>query len=101
MSNEFRDDWWWIDYLENEMDPGLEKDLQLLLENSQEDRDAFEGYRVLREWLLASDPIGDWPLEARMQRVRQGVMATIEKLPRPAKVRASQTSLSDSLSAEI
>lgn len=83
MSTDVMEDSWWVDYLENEMDPSLEKDLQLLLQNSQEDRDAFESYRLLREWLLASDPIGDWPLEARLKNVRQNVMEKISALPAP------------------
>jgi hypothetical protein len=83
MSTDVLEDSWWVDYLENEMDPSLEKDLQLLLQNSQEDRDAFESYRLLREWLKASDPIGDWPLEARLKNIRQNVMEGISALPAP------------------
>lgn len=77
---EVTEDWWWIDYLENEMDPSLEQDLQMLLDGSQEDRDAFESYRVLKEWLLGSDPIADWPLESRLRSVRRKVMEAIETI---------------------
>ena len=69
--------WWWIDYLEDEMDPGLDSDLQLLLQHSQEDRDSFEQFRLLREWLRDSDPVTDWPLGERIARVRKRVMAAI------------------------
>lgn len=70
-------EWWWIDYLENEMNPSLDKDLELLLEHSQEDRDAFENFRVLKEWLRESDPVAHWPLEVRLERMRRNVMMAI------------------------
>lgn len=72
-------EWWWIDYLENEMDPSLDKDLELLLEHSQEDRDAFENFRLLKEWLRESDPVADWPIEARLERVRRNIMMTVNQ----------------------
>lgn len=71
--------WWWIDYLENEMDPGVEKDLEFLLESCEEDRSTFEYFRLIREWLRFSDPIGDWPIEERLTRVRCKVMREIER----------------------
>ncbi len=74
------EDWWWIDYLENEMDPSLELELQGLLASSQEDRDAFEGYRIIREWLKSSDPAVGLPIEARAKDVRQNVMQVIDSL---------------------
>ena len=70
-------DWWWIDYLEDEMSPSLEHDLQSLLQHSDEDRNTFERFRLLREWLRGSDPIHQWPLEARVVRMHQKVMQEI------------------------
>ncbi len=49
-------EWWWIDYLEDEFDPSLNQDLEKLLGCSQEDRDVFESFRALRQWLRRSDP---------------------------------------------
>ena len=72
--------WWWIDYLENELEPGLERDLQLLLEHSQEDRDSFNNFCLLRQWVRESDPVLAWPLETRLARVRTNVMNAIEGL---------------------
>ena len=89
-------EWWWVDYLENEMDLGSEKDLQLLLEHSQEDRDSFEQIRLLREWLRDSDPVREWPMEARLTRIRANVMQTIEqeeKLKRKAEKEKSYFSM--------
>lgn len=70
-------EWWWIDYLENEFDASLEADLQMLLEHSQEDRNHFENFRILRQWLKESDPAFDWPVEARAPVVCQRVMQAI------------------------
>lgn len=71
-------EWWWIDYLENEMDPGVEKDLELLLEHSQEDRDSFENFRLLKQWLADCDSATDAEIEERLGRMRRNVMAAIE-----------------------
>lgn len=71
-------EWWWIDYLENELEPVLERDLGLLLEVSEEDRDSFENFRLLKQWVRESDPVGDWPVEERCARMRKNVMNAIE-----------------------
>jgi hypothetical protein len=73
-------EWWWIDYLENELDSSLEADLEMLLQHSQEDRDSFENFRLLKQWVRESDPILDWPIEARLQRARAKIMNAIEDL---------------------
>ena len=73
-------DWWWIDYLENEMDQALEKDLELLLECSQEDRDSFEHFRLLTEWLRDSDPAKEFPIEEKLHPMRKRVMSMISGL---------------------
>jgi hypothetical protein len=73
-------EWWWVDYLENEMDPAVDKDLELLLEHSHEDRLSFERIRVLREWLKGSDPAHDLVLQMdgeRLNRVRDRIMNQI------------------------
>lgn len=70
-------EWWWIDYLENELDAVLEKDLELLLHHSQEDRDSFENFRLLKQWIKESDPVAAWPIEARTDKMRANVMAAI------------------------
>ena len=76
-------EWWWIDYLENEMELHMERDLELLLQHSAEDRAAFEHFRVLREWLRGSDPVGNWPVEERVKRVEANVMEAIGPLEAP------------------
>jgi hypothetical protein len=54
---------WWIDFFAHEMSPSV------------------ENFRVLKRWLVGSDPIGDWPLESRLRRVRRRVMEAIESDP--------------------
>lgn len=83
-------EWWWIDYLENELDIVLEKDLELLLQHSQEDRDSFENFRLLKEWIRESDPVMDWPIEERAKKVRAHVMAAIEDISMETKDSSSQ-----------
>ncbi len=78
-TKENESDWWWIDYLENELESGLESDLELLLEHSQEDRDSFENFRLLRQWVRDSDPIAKWPLEDRLTRMRSKIMEEVLK----------------------
>lgn len=80
MDSQKETEWWWIDFLENEFEPTLEQDLELLLTHSQEDRDSFENFRLLKQWLRASDPVGAWPLEDRLERVRTNVMNAIAKV---------------------
>lgn len=82
------EEWWWIDFLENELDPMLDKDLEMLLEHSGEDRQAFETFRLLKQWLRESDPIGDWPVEERLPRMRSRVMDVVEReMKKPAPLR--------------
>ncbi len=75
------DDWWWIDFLEDELDPMLDNDLVMLLEHSGEDRESFESFRLLKQWLKESDPIEGWPIEARLERMRNNIMLAIEETP--------------------
>lgn len=72
-------DWWWIDFLECELDASLEKDIELLLEKSQEDRDNFETFRLLRAWVKESDAVNEAEIEERAVRLRAGVMDAIAK----------------------
>jgi hypothetical protein len=77
--SDFKDtEWWWIDYLEDELDPALDKDLELLLDHSQRDRDSFENFRLLKQWVRESDPVATWPLDDRLRRMRSNVMAVVE-----------------------
>lgn len=78
-------DWWWIDFLEDELEASLEKDIELLLEKSQEDRDNFETFRLLRKWVKESDSVNEAEIEAHAVRMRAGVMEAIAK-EEPIKV---------------
>lgn len=97
LQNTKEPEWWWIDYLENELDSTLERDLELLLEHSQEDRDSFENFRLLKQWVRESDPVAQWPLEDRLERLRSNVMSAIQNEDletKPAKSQRATNSLS-------
>lgn len=76
-------EWWWIDYLEDELDPSLEQDLQLLLDHSQDDRDSFENFRLLKQWVRESDPAPSdaAAFDRALDRLRAGVRYAIERQP--------------------
>ncbi len=96
LQNTKEPEWWWIDYLENELDSTLERDLELLLEHSQEDRDSFENFRLLKQWVRESDPVAQWPLEDRLERLRSNVMSAIQNEDletKPAKSQRATNSL--------
>jgi hypothetical protein len=85
-------EWWWIDYLEDEFDPGVEAELQLLLEHSQEDRNRFENFRILRKWIKDSDPADELCQESRLARLRQNVMAAVAASPAAGEAESAQLS---------
>ncbi|HAG90331.1 MAG TPA: hypothetical protein DCL41_00575 [Bdellovibrionales bacterium] len=49
-------DWWWIDYLEGELDPTTEPDIEFLLEKSATDQKNFESWKLLKTWVKEVDP---------------------------------------------
>lgn len=73
-------EWWWIDYLENELNHSMEADVLTLLENSETDRTHFEQCRLLKQWVRESDPVAAWPLDDRISRVHQNIMASVADL---------------------
>lgn len=85
-------EWWWIDYLENELDATLEKDLELLLEHSQEDRDSFENFRLLKQWVRESDPAAEYDIEAAATRTHTKIMGAVNRLQshRPKRIDDSE-----------
>lgn len=74
-------DWWWIDYLEGEMDAQIEEDLLLLLDHSEKDREAFDSFRLIREWVRDSDPARslEWS-SSELDRGRRQIMSQIQGL---------------------
>ena len=74
-------EWWWIDYLEDEFPKELEEDLERLLQNSAEDRDRFEKFRLLKQWVKGSDLVTEVEseLEKRLPALRQKIMAEVTK----------------------
>lgn len=72
-------EWWWLEELEEKPQPPRPWKT-----------DSLEKFRLLKQWVRDCDPVGGWPLESRLERVRKNVMQAItedaEKVqPPPAK----------------
>lgn len=52
------DDWWWIDYIEGELEPTTVPDVEFLLDKSKSDREEHETWCLLKSWVKEVDPIG-------------------------------------------
>lgn len=73
-------DWWWIDYLEGEMDAQIEADLLVLLDHSEKDREAFDNFRLIREWVRDSDPARTLEWSAvELNHGRRRIMSQIQR----------------------
>ena len=46
---------WWLDLLEGELDPSFSQDLELLLQNSEVDREIYEALAVVRKLVESSE----------------------------------------------
>ena len=47
----------WLDYLENEVEPSLREDVELLLEHSAEDKKRLNDWKLLKSSLRRADPL--------------------------------------------
>lgn len=70
--------WWWIDFMEGELDPSTHPDIEFLLEKSPEDREEYESWRLLRTWIKEVDVTSEinWSksdLEDNRQRILKGL----------------------------
>lgn len=52
----FQDDWW-LEHLEEELEPNLREDLELLVKNSRADRNILESLKTTRRLLKESDEV--------------------------------------------
>ena len=50
----------------------LEKEIEAIFENI-----TLEDLRQLRDWLRDCDPVRDWPVEERLERLRAKVMKEV------------------------
>ncbi len=76
-------DSWWVEYLENEVDPSLKQDMEKLLKSSGKDRSSVETLAALRQWVADSDPVEDLWRENKMKSLQDRILNAIDKLPEP------------------
>lgn len=79
-------DWWWIDFLENDLDPSTLPDIEYLLTHSESDQAEFERWRSLRQWVRESDPVSRnkelWSaseLSAQKNKIMSAVFEPVSK----------------------
>lgn len=73
---------WWIDYLENEMEPAMRADLDKLLAKSGKDQASLEALASLRQWVADSDPVEELWREKKMASLRLKIDQAIDRLPK-------------------
>lgn len=74
------DDIWWLEYLEGEFEPSMQKDLQLLLENSPFDRKRLRQLESARRLIKDADEVA-LPEDGRVySRLHDRIMACIEEI---------------------
>lgn len=74
------ENWWWIDYIEGELDPTTHPDIEFLLEKSLDDREEFESWRLLKTWIKEVDPVGKeekWS-QAELLKLKENTLKKIE-----------------------
>lgn len=71
------EDWWWIDYMEGELDAATHPDIEFLLEKSKTDREEFESWRLLKSWVKEVDPVkkdkAEWS-ERELKSLKAGIL---------------------------
>ncbi len=72
--------WWWVDYMEGELDPTTHPDIEFLLEKSADDREEFESWRTLRAWVKDVDPAQNKELwsSAELNVLKDDILKSIE-----------------------
>lgn len=79
--DEINFDNFWVDYLENEIDPKLKADFKQLLSISKESRETLKEYHWLRELIATVDPAHEEHLSKWDQKqTLSDIMATCERL---------------------
>lgn len=80
--------WWWIDYMEGELDPTTHPDIEFLLEKSPVDREEFESWRTLKTWVKEVDPAGhevSWSA-GQLSDLKEKILKETEELEGSAQV---------------
>lgn len=84
-------DWWWIDYMEGELDPTTLPDVEFLLEKSSSDRKNFESWQLLKSWVKEVDessPAGELWSDSELSELKAKTLRAVH----PSKVQSSRES---------
>lgn len=75
------DDTWWIEFMEDEVEPSLRLGMEKMLRESNEDHNRLENMARLRQWIKESDPSEDlWRSEVnknRLNSLQEKIMSKI------------------------
>jgi hypothetical protein len=75
--NHYQDDWW-LEHLEEELEPNLREDLELLLKNSKSDRGILESLKGTRRLLKSSDEVAMPESGLFYDNMHNKIMASLE-----------------------
>jgi hypothetical protein len=79
-------DAWWVEFLENEIEPSLRQDMEKLLRKSRRHQASLESLAQLRQWVEDSDPVEDLWDEEKVRKAQAKLLKAIAKQP-PVKGR--------------
>lgn len=78
------DDTWWIEFMEDEVEPGLRMDMEKMLKESHEEAASLENMARLRLWTKESDPAEELWRPEKWEQMRQSsfdkIMTKIDQL---------------------
>lgn len=74
-------DAWWVEFLENEIEPSLRQDMEKLLRKSKRHQASLESLAHLRQWVEDSDPVADLWDEDKMKKAQAKLMKVIDRQP--------------------
>src|SRR5689334_2164663 len=80
-------DSWWVDFLENDVEPGLKEDMEKLLAKSGKDRASLDALASLRQWVADSDPAQDLWKEEKMAALTEKINRAVKATPLRGKSR--------------
>jgi hypothetical protein len=75
--NHYQDDWW-LEHLEEELEPNLREDLELLLKNSKADRKILESLKKTRRVLKSSDEVAMPESGLFYENLHNKIMASLD-----------------------
>lgn len=74
------DDTWWIEFMEDEVEPSLRQDMEKILVESSADQVSLENMARLRLWTKESDPVEDLWRPGKWDLMHDKIMNKISQL---------------------